>query len=61
MLGETYELVMKDFKFVCEKISHLPIQTFCFILESENYRFLGYNTPAIKFKLNGGKGMLQFD
>lgn len=58
MLGETFELVMDDFRFLAEKTCHVPIQTLCFFLEGENYRLWGNQTPQPAFKFNGGKGML---
>jgi hypothetical protein len=59
MLGETYELVMENFRFICEKVQHQPTQIVAFNMEGRGFKIWGYNKPAPKFKFNGGKGMIE--
>jgi hypothetical protein len=42
MLGETYELVTENYRFVAEKVSHEPKQVFCYLLEGRDYKVWGY-------------------
>ena len=37
MLGETYELVTKNVKFIAEKTQHIPRQIEAFHLEGQDY------------------------
>ena len=41
MLGETYELVMEDFKYVSEQVSHHPPIS-AFHVEGDHFRITGY-------------------
>ena len=61
MLGETYELVTEEFRFVAEKVSHTPKQVFCYFLEGKSYRAWGYQSPKPQLRLNGGKGMMEMN
>mmetsp|Transcript_8283 Transcript_8283/g.13853 ORF Transcript_8283/g.13853 Transcript_8283/m.13853 type:complete len:207 (+) Transcript_8283:2072-2692(+) len=59
MLGETYELVTDKFRLICEKVMHTPKQIVTFELEGANYLVKGFNRPLPKFRLNGGRGMME--
>ncbi|XP_069965330.1 oxysterol-binding protein-related protein 1 isoform X2 [Bactrocera oleae] len=48
LLGETYELQRKDFKILCEQVSHHPPIS-AFHAESSYYKFYGSINPKIKF------------
>ena len=37
MLGETFEMVGKDFRFVGEKVAHSPDQINAYVFEGENF------------------------
>ena len=37
MLGETYELVTEDVKFVAEKVQHNPVQIVAYNMEGKGY------------------------
>ena len=56
MLGETYEYVCEDFRFLGEKVRHIPEQIVSFELEGKNYVLNSHNIPKPKFGFNGGKG-----
>ena len=59
MLGETFEMVGKDYRFISEKVSHKPDQINVFHLEGEHFIKTGYILTNSKFFFNGGRGMLQ--
>ena len=59
MLGETFELVTDQFKFVSEKVQHSPEQISVWQLDGEGYTANGYYMPDLKFKFNGGKGLCE--
>nr|XP_023016249.1 oxysterol-binding protein-related protein 2-like [Leptinotarsa decemlineata] len=48
LLGETYELERKEFKIICEQVSHHPPVS-AFHAESENWIFHGSIHPKLKF------------
>ena len=58
MLGETFEYVTEDFRFVVEKVAHRPNQVLAFCVDGKGYRLLSNNNMQGKFLLNGGKGEL---
>ena len=60
MLGETFEMVTDQYKFMVEKVMHVPEQINCFEMEGKDYIIRGYNKPKVKFLLNGGRGMMHF-
>ena len=42
MLGETFEFVTEKFRFLAEKVEHIPNQIICFELEGEDYVLCGH-------------------
>jgi len=58
MLGETYELVTENYRFLAEKVQHTPMQIVAFSLEGRGYKINGFNQPQPKFKFNGGRGQI---
>ena len=61
MLGETYELVTENFRFIAEKVEHQPKQLFCYVLEGKSYKVSGYTSPKPKLGFNGGRGQMQMN
>lgn len=57
MLGETYELVTEDFRFVSEQVSHHPPIS-AYYCEGKDYKFYGTMDTKSKFGLGGGKGKM---
>ena len=45
MLGETFELVTDNLKYLCEKIAHIPDGISCECLDGKSYRHYRYNKP----------------
>jgi len=61
MLGETYELVTSDFRFMSEKVQHQPNQVSACCLEGPFYKVWAHAYPGKgAFSFNGGKGCLDF-
>eukprot|EP00356_Strombidium_inclinatum_P011056 CAMPEP_0170494394 /NCGR_PEP_ID=MMETSP0208-20121228/14619_1 /TAXON_ID=197538 /ORGANISM="Strombidium inclinatum, Strain S3" /LENGTH=60 /DNA_ID=CAMNT_0010770449 /DNA_START=1176 /DNA_END=1358 /DNA_ORIENTATION=+ len=60
MLGETYELVMDDFKFFAEQVSHHPPKT-AYRLDGTGYRLEGYTDATSTFGFGGGRGQIDVD
>jgi hypothetical protein len=62
MVGETFEMVTNDMKFVAEQIAHLPTPVAAFHLEGEGYTMQGYGKvkPPV-FSWGGGKGTLEIE
>lgn len=61
MLGETYELVTKKFRFLSEKVAHVPLNIMTTSMEGENYVVNGYHKPKPQFSMNGTKGMIKMN
>jgi hypothetical protein len=62
MIGETYEMVTDDVKFVTEQIAHLPTPLAAFHLEGKGYTMQGYGKiKPPKFTWGGGKGKLEME
>lgn len=61
MLGETYELVTEDFRFIAEKTSHTQRQVTSCYMEGKDFTFLLSTCPVPKFSLNGGRGMVKIE
>lgn len=43
MLGETFEFVNDRFRFLSEKVEHIPKQISCYELEGKDYKITGYS------------------
>ena len=43
MLGETFEFVTKDLKYLSERVQHYPEDIDAFYLEGKHYKHYGYN------------------
>ncbi len=64
MLGETFEMVTDRYRYMSEKVQHIPDQITCLELEGQDYILRGFQLPKPSFSFNGGKGMVkisQFD
>ena len=61
MLGETYELVTEHYRVFCEKVQHNPVQISCLQLEGHGYKVWAYDKPNLKFRLFGGRGMVEIE
>lgn len=59
MLGETYELVTKEFRLLTEKVQHQPRQIMCFCFEGHEYKVLGFWKPKPVVRWNGSKGLIE--
>ena len=57
MLGETYELVTEDYRYIAEQVSHHPPIT-AFAQEGKGYIILGFLDTKSKFGFGGGKGQM---
>lgn len=55
MLGETYELVTEDFRFIAEQVSHHPPVSASY-QEGKNYKLRSVMDTKSKFAFGGGKG-----
>lgn len=58
MLGETFEFVTENFRYLAEKISHKPKQVFCYLVEGKSYKFWGYQDIKPSVGMNYGKGSI---
>lgn len=58
MLGETYELVTKDFMLIAEKVQHIPRDIIAMYMEGKSYKFSLNSKASPKFKFYGGHGMI---
>ena len=58
MLGETYELVTEDFRWISEQVSHHPPIT-AYYQEGKNYKIHGFNDTKSSFGFGGGKGLME--
>ena len=58
MLGETYEMVTDDCKFIAEKVMHTPDQIIASRMEGENYTVENYDKGGIKLGFGGGRGQI---
>ena len=45
MLGETFEFVTEKFRFLAEKVEHIPQQITAFQMEGEEYLITGHDNP----------------
>ena len=45
MLGETFEFVTSNFRFLAEKVEHIPCQIMAFEMEGSNYIVRGSVNP----------------
>ena len=59
MLGETFEIVTDRYRFLSEKLQHIPMPIVANCLEGENYRMYSYQRPTLQFRFNGGRGMIE--
>lgn len=57
MLGETYELVTEDFRFISEQVSHHPPIS-AYYQEGRNYTIHGFLDAKSSFGFGGGKGVM---
>lgn len=60
MLGETYELVTKDYRFMSEQVSHHPPQS-AFFQEGKGYTINGTLATKSKLGFGGGTGVMVVD
>lgn len=60
MLGETYEMVNEDYRFLAEKVQHNPDQIYAYMFESKEAFMSGYYQQYNSFSLNYGKGKMEF-
>lgn len=60
MLGETFEMVGKNYRFIGEKVAHSPDQINAFVFEGENFVQTGYYLSKNKFEFYGGRGKMVF-
>ena len=58
MLGETYELVTEDFRWISEQVSHHPPIT-AYYQEGKSYKIWGFNDTKSSFGFGGGKGLME--
>lgn len=49
MLGETYEMVTENYRFLSEKTQHEPKQQSCFHMEGRGYKLWAYAFAKPKF------------
>ena len=62
MVGETFEMVTDDIKFIAEQISHLPTPIAAMHMEGNGFTMQGYGkVRPPKFTWGGGKGMLEIE
>ena len=57
MLGETYELVTEDFRFIAEQVSHHPPVS-VYQCEGKDYSFRGSYDTKSQFGIGGGTGLM---
>ena len=57
MLGETYELVMDDFKYMAEQVSHHPPIS-AFHAHGNNFRIFGYQSNTSNFVKSSPSGTM---
>jgi hypothetical protein len=57
MLGETYELVMEDFKYISEQVSHHPPIS-AFHVEGDHFRIFGYQSNSSNFIKSSPSGTM---
>ena len=57
MLGETYELVTEDFRFIAEQVCHHPPIS-AYYQEGKNYKINGFYDTKSSFGFGGGKGVM---
>ena len=57
MLGETFELVTEDFRYMSEQVSHHPPVS-AFIQEGKDYKVTGHISTKSSFSLGGGSGLM---
>ena len=58
MLGETYELVTEDFRWISEQVCHHPPIT-AYYQEGKNYKLHGFIDTKSSFGFGGGKGLME--
>lgn len=58
MLGETYELVTEDFRWISEQVSHHPPIT-AYYQEGRGYKINGFADTKSSFGFGGGKGLME--
>ena len=58
MLGETFEMVTENYRYLAEKVMHNPEQITALSLEGKNYHLYQYQLAKPQFRLNYGKGAM---
>jgi oxysterol-binding protein 1 len=58
MLGETFELVTEDFRYLSEQVSHHPPIS-AYYQEGKGYTISGFLDSKSKFGFGGGKGLME--
>jgi hypothetical protein len=52
-------MVTKDFRYLTEKVMHVPKQMSATCMEGRHYRLVGHDDPKPNFRWNGGRGMIE--
>ena len=58
MLGETFEAVLPNCRFIAEAVSLDPVKVDALCFEGEHFNMLLTNSPSPKFALDFGRGKL---
>ena len=58
MLGETFEFVTDKFRYLTEKVQHIPTPAYANHFESESFKIETYAEHTMAFRFNSGRGML---
>lgn len=62
MIGETFEMVTDDIKFIGEQLCHLPTPVAAMHMEGNGFTMQGYGkVRPPKFTWGGGKGRLEIE
>lgn len=59
MLGETFEMVTENYRYLAEKVMHTPDQIVCYALEGKNYTVQSFQKAKPQFHANGIRGALE--
>jgi len=60
MLGETYELVTEDYRFVSEQVSHHPPIS-AYYQEGKGYKTWGFADQKSSFGFGSGTGLMDIE
>lgn len=59
MLGETFEFVTEELRFLSEKVEHIPENIMAVYMEGHDYKMWAYSIPKPQFRFFGGRGMIE--